>query len=119
MSPSEQKAENWIDCILAIEDAIPKQKIPSSSMLLAFLLAIKREAEPQETRTLSQLFIEELKISLADDKPPSTHDIISSTQASIDELNQIGSPVASQKAMLLHFPLSMLQVQLSKDVQNN
>lgn len=117
MTDSTAKKESWIDCLLAIEVAeFPEQKIPESSLLLAFMNAFKREAAPAETRSLSQLFIEELRKILADPQPPATHDIILATQKAIQELNEIGK---SKEALLLAFPLNMLQDKLARDANNN
>lgn len=111
------KKESWIDCLLAIENAgLPKQKIPESGLLLAFMMAIKHRAEPTEKRSLSQLFIEELRKILADQQPPSTHDIILAAQQAIEELNEMGN---KKDAFLLSFPLTMMQAKLAREAQNN
>lgn len=121
MTTPNTKSETWIDCILAIEDAgfPPEQKISSASILLAFLLAVKHNAEPGEGHTLSQLFIQELRKILADPQPPTTQDIIAKTQNSIAELEQIGTGKARKQAMLLQFPLTMLKVKLKKDIRQD
>ena len=117
MTSSARKKESWIDCLLAIEDAgLPKQKIPESGLLLAFIMAIRREAEPTEIRALSQLFIEELRKSLADPQTPTTRDIILAAQKAIEDLNEIGK---SKEAAQISFSLAMLQTQLAKEVQGN
>ena len=106
-----------IDCLLALDDAqIPKQKIPESSLLLAFTKAVKRECEPTETRALPQIFVEEMKTILADPKPPNTHEIITATQTAIDELKEIGN---IKGALVLSTSLMMLQSKFAKDAQNN
>ena len=100
-----------IDCLLALDDAqIPKQKIPESSLLLAFTKAYKRECEMNETQPLPQLFVEELKTILADPKPPNTRDIIMATQKAIDELKAVGN---SKGAFILSASLAMLQSKIS------
>ena len=62
MNDDQLSKRTWIDCLLAIEEAdLPNQEIGEEGILLAFLLAIRREAEPTETRSRPQLFIAELR----------------------------------------------------------
>lgn len=121
MSGPSTNRDTWIDCLLAIEDAgfPPEQKIPESSLLLAFLMATKLEGDPAETRSLSELFIDQLKKGMANPQPPSTQEMIAETQTAISELSAPDTRAPASKLIPLQFALAALKTKLRKDVQNN
>ncbi|MEM8805362.1 MAG: hypothetical protein AAGF01_04955 [Cyanobacteria bacterium P01_G01_bin.38] len=116
-----------IECILALENAgIPEgTKIPEASMLLAFVRAMKRRGEAKitgEEISVPDIFIAELKEILADPKPTLMPEIISTTQSSVDDLQEQSSEAGTAmpaEMIALSLGLGMLLKKQKKDSHEN
>lgn len=115
------KSNAFVDCLLAMEDAgiQPGPKISSNSILLAFLLSMRSEGEPEEPRPLTEIFVDELNKIIADPRPLTTQEIIAQSKEVIDFLKGVGSSRALKKVAVIELALLMLRTNLKKEAINN
>ena len=124
MANTAPSGNPFVDCMLALEDVeFPDGKTPGGKELLQGLLfSTKQKVKPEETRTQPEIFAAEVQRLVAEPKELSARDIVASTHAAIEELDQMegeNKAGAAKSKMLLTIALAMLKPKMDKEANNN